>query len=674
MNTLTKKIVKRALSAFLSVLIVCSLFTVGFTSASAADVEVAPTGADTITVYFQNNWKWSDVKIYCWNSSENALAGAWPGTAMTLHENDGTYDVYKYTLPANTAGFIFNGIKDDGSGARDQSPDITSGWIDGLAYYMKWGDGNQIGTYDTYVEKETLDDTVTATVTDGALTTIGNDVSIKVNYDYSNADGTAPKVYLYNADDDTPVEETIYSEGKRTPTECEITIHTITLTAKTYSFYARVQGDEVSADSEPFEFTLRAPLSATLSVTPTSGYVNGSFEFTVTDNATIDGYGTPTYALYKDGGIPVQATWNGNKTKVELDTTGEQNYYATVTVEGYETVTTDPIPVTVNAFTDFRFDVTYRESVQAGETITITASLPEAVPYPVTFVLTDNNNPSGVKYSEDGKFSFTTTTDDIGTIKSFTLTAYAKVGDDEVTSSVRKTVDVAVTNITDTHSVTIYFKSTDTLGYAPVATVTGMKESKTNVYMEKAAYITANPSGTAQYWWYSIDIEVSRINPRISFNVLSDRYDMEHTVEFDATNSEYWFATDNLNTNQTIDKDNKVYDYELVDVSDWPEAKRNWTQSAAHMLWDDEVDDAWVENGTNGSKDTAEVGSFKTVFVGDANNDGVVNIKDATYIQKSLAGLENADYVSRAVSDVDGDSMITIKDATALQKKLVVCL
>ena len=110
MNTLTKKIVKRALSAFLSVLIVCSLFTVGFTSASAADVEVAPTGADTVTVYFQNNWKWSDVKIYCWDSSKNALAGAWPGTEMDFHKNDGTYDVYKYTLPANTAGFIFNGI------------------------------------------------------------------------------------------------------------------------------------------------------------------------------------------------------------------------------------------------------------------------------------------------------------------------------------------------------------------------------------------------------------------------------------------------------------------------------------------------------------------------------------------------------------------------------------
>ena len=139
----TKRFLKSLISLTLVATLIMSLFAVSFGTAGAAEVDTAPTGAKT-TVYFQNNWKWSDVRLYAWNSSNTALAGNWPGATMTRVGNDGTYDYYKYTLPEGTTGFIFNGIKDDGSGNRDQSPDMkTIPTNNTTFYYMNWNNGNQ---------------------------------------------------------------------------------------------------------------------------------------------------------------------------------------------------------------------------------------------------------------------------------------------------------------------------------------------------------------------------------------------------------------------------------------------------------------------------------------------------------------------------------------------------
>lgn len=56
----------------------------------------------------------------------------------------------------------------------------------------------------------------------------------------------------------------------------------------------------------------------------------------------------------------------------------------------------------------------------------------------------------------------------------------------------------------------------------------------------------------------------------------------------------------------------------------------------------------------------------ETYIIGDANADGKVNVKDATYIQKYIAGL--IDTIDEEVADCDGDGKVNIKDATAIQK------
>ena len=105
---------------------------------------------DTMTIYFQNNWKWTKVSLHFWGSALEADT-TWPGKAMKLYGNDGVYDIYSLEIPNDVTGIVINGIKDDGSNALDQTPDITSGLEDGICYYMKWVDGNQVGHEDISV-------------------------------------------------------------------------------------------------------------------------------------------------------------------------------------------------------------------------------------------------------------------------------------------------------------------------------------------------------------------------------------------------------------------------------------------------------------------------------------------------------------------------------------------
>ncbi len=55
-------------------------------------------------------------------------------------------------------------------------------------------------------------------------------------------------------------------------------------------------------------------------------------------------------------------------------------------------------------------------------------------------------------------------------------------------------------------------------------------------------------------------------------------------------------------------------------------------------------------------------------LLGDANEDGIVNIKDATAIQKHIASLEALTDTGVLLADVDTSGDVNIKDATAIQK------
>ena len=124
---------KKLVSLLLVFVMVLSVFTIVPFTASAAD---------TKTVYFQNNWMWTDVKVYYWGSSSTNSAG-WPGDTPQLVGNDGTYDIYAATVPTDITGIIFNGF-DGGINANNQTPDILDS-ADGDCYYMVWNNQNEVG-------------------------------------------------------------------------------------------------------------------------------------------------------------------------------------------------------------------------------------------------------------------------------------------------------------------------------------------------------------------------------------------------------------------------------------------------------------------------------------------------------------------------------------------------
>ena len=61
----------------------------------------------------------------------------------------------------------------------------------------------------------------------------------------------------------------------------------------------------------------------------------------------------------------------------------------------------------------------------------------------------------------------------------------------------------------------------------------------------------------------------------------------------------------------------------------------------------------------------------KTLIIGDANMDGVVNVKDVTFIQRYVAELITIDDpIQRIAADANHDGIISIQDATYLSLKL----
>lgn len=80
------------------------------------------------------------------------------------------------------------------------------------------------------------------------------------------------------------------------------------------------------------------------------------------------------------------------------------------------------------------------------------------------------------------------------------------------------------------------------------------------------------------------------------------------------------------------------------------------------------------ENVAFTGKETIEVKfekepSYRLIGVmGDADGNEVVNVKDATLIQKATAGLETLDETQNALADVDKNNNVNVKDATAIQK------
>ena len=173
----------------------------GSSDSSSSDSGNGDTTPETFTIYFQNNWNWSDIRAYVFDSTISEGVNyevEWPGTALTATYKDGAgtslHDMYALELPVDTTydSVIFNGW-DAGkwnettqeNGVTNQTPDIKFADLNTAGHntvYVTWdatlnnGAGaNSYGSYlftpvdpctDYIIEVANVDVTTTATVTE----------------------------------------------------------------------------------------------------------------------------------------------------------------------------------------------------------------------------------------------------------------------------------------------------------------------------------------------------------------------------------------------------------------------------------------------------------------------------------------------------------------------------
>ena len=399
--------------------------------------------------------------------------------------------------------------------------------------------------------------------------------------------------------------------------------------------------DAAAVNVEGFNFAIdvTAPETAT---------VGEEIVITATSNSDE----TVTYTLYN--------TTTGENVLVGTNDTGSFSDSATeegsysYTLEASTTVDGDVLTATYDftvEVTPFQFSVTLNAplEVEAGLDLTLSATTNSNATVAYTF---KDGNGNIVATNNNGIYKVPVEADEIGNTYTYYVEATTNVAGKEYNAT-SELKTITVTAVKDAYDVTVYFKSTSTLGYKPLITTIGAVDDFTDKEMTKDIFIGKNPSQTASYYWYKAEVKVSKASPALSISVLSSRYAMESSISLNITETgTIYLAVDDLNAGNKMEN-----------LTDWDEADRNWCESALHMVYDETLD---------GEDKLASVSAnFVMRYVGDANGDGDVNIKDATLIQKSVANITTLDDTAAIVSDVTNDGFVTIKDATAIQKQLV---
>ncbi len=427
--------------------------------------------------------------------------------------------------------------------------------------------------------------------------------------------------------------------------------------AGTYTYKVKITVGGVSTFTNEVTLQCKKEYSASLSVDSKSKYTGDTFTFTIKDNSDL--YDGVKYVVYCDDKA-TDITVTDNTFTASHATAGTYTYYVVATVDGKD-VNTNKVEITVKA-KEFSVYLTAPKSTMEDREFTVTATV-EFAPDGSTlqYVLTGTDGSSYT--SSNGKFDnvIGDCPEDAESVDvTYTITVTATGADGTVIKTVTDTAKVTITKDHGTYPIRILFKCSDTYGYLPNMSVKINGNATETIQRQKYAAIESRPNATdtATYSWYYYEIPDVDYGTDIVFSANATRnyfYNASITIkagqgdfEMDGTYYCYYLALENLNGGTSV----------LSNISALEEAERNWTESAVNMIYDDA--DALAPVALN----------FAYAAMADANTDGNINIKDATYIQKSLANVVEASALSTSVSDVNGDGKVTIKDATALQKQL----
>lgn len=597
----------------------------------------------------QNSNFWS-VVVAEWNESFYAEGLEFADSNVSsASELDGIIGQYYQMIKASTAmdehkwGFIAKdlisswGSKDTGDTHADATVWLNNFMYDRLQWmnnYLDTEGSKHTGIYDVDydIQAPTISadkkayaagDKVTLLIddkTDGSF----NYVIFKDGVEFAR---TSNKSYSFTADRSSAAEYTVKAVSRASAKESAVS-----------------EAATVAVEGFVFDITVDAP-----------GYVLASRNISIkTKNTATEDF---VYNLYLNG--DTKQLIDSNKTGEftvpttlsDAGTTFNFTVEATIVVDGETYTEYVDFGVDVRDYT-LNLKVEIPETIEAGMILAIKASAESDTAVTYEFYKGDGtlivSNASGIYNKE-------MTVDDIG-INSYYVVAKTTVGGKEFTAT-SETFEVFVTNVKEAYDVKICFKSADTLAYAPYITTEGAVNNVSSYKMIKGTRICSNATQTASYYWYEADVQVSKAAPQLEVSIVGSRYALEGYIHLTITESgTIYLALENINFTRGN---------ELQDLTSWDETERNWTMSAANMIYDDGVDKADF---------SAVAARIDLRTVGDANDDGAVNIKDATAIQKHLAEIVTLDSLAVEISDINSDGKVTVKDATAIQKKLVALL
>jgi len=661
MNTLTKGFARRVLSMLLATIMVFSLGIVGLTTASAANIELAETGKTFKKIYFKPGiWDVDGAKFAAW--VWDGGSGWW--ATVSNGSEDGVY-----TITSNTA---FSSVKllrknsadttpNDWDYVWDETNDISLG-DNNYVSITGWENANFSTSTYTPAENVFLVGTFNDWDYEAGLTTYTGS-----NYHYElTVTLEANKTYEFKIlqygiwygntgtmDSGNCTNWTFGADAGN----CKITTttagdykfdfwgdtHTLTVTYPEVHipFSAEVIAiakDTVVEQGEPIivntsvigtpadrgffvsDMRLYRVISTTESDGP-YGLINDQLQYATTDLAL------GTYEFYVEADVVADG---------ETNTWTSDRFSATVVEAEADTITISAANVNVYAGQTTTIKVTPKLSSNIASNL---------VTY--EFYLGDTKVDTNTK----GTYDVETTDADAGTTRTYRIVASTT---DSKGTPIRAEATVTVTIHSTSGGdgiVTIYFKSAESYGYVP-----SIKFGADGTYAEMTktgAVIGHNTTNTGHYWWYSAT--TTAVDGKVEFSLTSPRFFKDCTYTLDVTKEapetdgsyEYYFAIDNLN----------LVSSEVINVTGT--SYKNYYNTIIDM----------VTELTPG--ELVQTGStFEYYALGDANNDGKLNIRDATIIQKDLAEITELSYAGNVVADVNNDGNVTIKDATAIQKQL----
>lgn len=421
--------------------------------------------------------------------------------------------------------------------------------------------------------------------------------------------------------------------------------------------------------------------SVTLTASETTVDVNENF--TLTASITPDTVTDVTYKFYENDSVIESSS---NTVTINKDTAGTYTYKVTATANDV-TVTSETITVTVNAVESNPVlkSVTLKSdkySVNSGDTFTLTATHTDSeVECTYTFYqasgTTANLETDTVLAEDSASNKHTITVDDTFVVSYYYVVAKDENGD-TVTSNVVTVSKGGVKNIR------IYFKSASASVYVPSLSVDGA----TAVVMDRdkmtsdsyGTYFGTTYSGSLKFYWFYKDIEIDTSKTHtLTFSTKGNRvYATSEASNFNTSN-EYYFAVDNL-----------MGDTELVDLTNEPEYIRNYHITATHMVRSvneaNNVGFTWIGNkeyamGTyladndllpNSTVSLINVGNTMLSFNSlKSSSYAPFSIKSATLAQKITADLTDVSDLQYQLLDVNLDGVVDVKDATMMQKALI---